>query len=165
MSTVLSKNPTPNALRTRRWRERHREKSREYQRLYQQKLRQDPEHRAKEAAKLRERYAANPEYHRARALRWAKENPAKACAQANLRRARLAGAEGSYTAEEFAAVCEAHGNLCAYCGEERPLCADHVIPITRGGSNYIENIVPACRSCNSRKGARTADEYLALKAA
>lgn len=30
----------------------------------------------------------------------------------------------------------------------------------RGGSNDISNIVPACRSCNSRKGARTIDEFL-----
>lgn len=48
---------------------------------------------------------------------------------------------------------------------ETRLTADRVIPLSRGGSNFIENIVPACGSCNSRKGTRTADEFIALAAA
>lgn len=46
---------------------------------------------------------------------------------------------------------------CAYCGwqmtyEESTL--DHVIPLSKGGSNTIENIVLACRPCNEFKGDR-----------
>ena len=53
-----------------------------------------------------------------------------------------------------------HYGCCAYCGESKPLTRDHKIPITRGGTDDITNIVPACMRCNSRKGTRTAREYL-----
>lgn len=42
---------------------------------------------------------------------------------------------------------------CAYCGSaDKSLCQDHVTPVTRGGLYTSGNIVPACKSCNSRKG-------------
>lgn len=43
---------------------------------------------------------------------------------------------------------------CAYCGTGTydGLGIDHVIPVSRGGANVIENVVPCCRSCNSKKG-------------
>ena len=44
---------------------------------------------------------------------------------------------------------------CQYCGEEfvtRELTFDHVIPRSKGGKTSWENIVAACRCCNTRKG-------------
>jgi 5-methylcytosine-specific restriction endonuclease McrA len=51
-------------------------------------------------------------------------------------------------------VLERDGWRCAYCG--RPAEAvDHVVPASRGGDFYDpDNLVAACRSCNSRKGDR-----------
>ena|SRR3990167_8649604 len=47
------------------------------------------------------------------------------------------------------------GQCCAYCGRRmKRLTQDHVIPISRGGWHFSGNIVPACQSCNSRKGVR-----------
>lgn len=43
------------------------------------------------------------------------------------------------------------GDVCAYCGCTDDLQIEHVMPIARGGAHVIENIVPACRECNSAK--------------
>ena len=43
---------------------------------------------------------------------------------------------------------------CAYCGFSGGVTVDHVIPISRGGTNDRKNIVPACSKCNSSKRDR-----------
>ena len=49
---------------------------------------------------------------------------------------------------------------CCYCGSSNDLTVDHLIPTKRGGANAGDNLVWACRSCNSSKGARDALEWL-----
>ncbi len=47
------------------------------------------------------------------------------------------------------------GNRCAYCGRRmKRLTQDHVTPVSKGGWHFSGNIVPACQSCNSSKGAK-----------
>ena len=43
---------------------------------------------------------------------------------------------------------------CYYCGATKKLCMDHLIPKLRGGPDAADNLVWACRSCNSSKGAK-----------
>ena len=43
---------------------------------------------------------------------------------------------------------------CYYCGSETNLCADHLIPRMRGGPDASDNLIWACRSCNSSKGGK-----------
>jgi 5-methylcytosine-specific restriction endonuclease McrA len=51
-----------------------------------------------------------------------------------------------------------YGFRCAYCGihkDDTPegyLTRDHIIPISEGGTDEIDNIAPACYSCNTTKG-------------
>ncbi len=52
---------------------------------------------------------------------------------------------------------------CCYCGSRDYLSADHLIPTKRGGANTGDNLVWACRSCNSSKCARDALEWLKEK--
>lgn len=50
------------------------------------------------------------------------------------------------------------GHRCRYCRSRSHLSVDHLIARSRGGLDEMRNLVTACRSCNSRKGARTPDE-------
>jgi 5-methylcytosine-specific restriction endonuclease McrA len=50
------------------------------------------------------------------------------------------------------------GYLCQYCGADRDLTMDHVHPRSRQGKSSWDNLVTACRNCNSRKGDLTPEE-------
>jgi|HubBroStandDraft_4_1064222.scaffolds.fasta_scaffold31514_2 5-methylcytosine-specific restriction endonuclease McrA len=60
--------------------------------------------------------------------------------------------------EDLEALIDGFDGRCAYCGD--PACSfDHVIPIAKGGEDRIENLLPACRPCNSSKKDKTLDEW------
>ncbi len=40
---------------------------------------------------------------------------------------------------------------CAYCGSDQELTIDHVIPQSKGGSDFTTNVICCCRSCNQSK--------------
>lgn len=50
---------------------------------------------------------------------------------------------------------------CFYCGDEFAATVDHLVPRALGGTDDQWNLVSACHRCNSRKGNRTADEFIA----
>lgn len=52
------------------------------------------------------------------------------------------------------AVFERDAYRCVYCGDYKGLSADHVIPESKGGSTTLDNLVAACRKCNSKKGTK-----------
>lgn len=106
--------------------------------------------------------AANPEKHKASVAAWAAKNPEALATYKSRRRARKAGNGGSHTTEQRRIKFDELGNRCFYCGIAGPMTIDHQTPLSRGGTDDIDNIVPACRSCNSRKGTKTADEYAAI---
>jgi len=70
-------------------------------------------------------------------------------------RARLHKVAGRITIHDIRAIFDA-GSMCHYCNGSYLLGLDHVVPMSNGGFNIRENIVVACRSCNSSKwqGAR-----------
>ncbi len=101
----------------------------------------------------------------ARSKKWAENNPEKV-RQAkinNLRRRRAARhtSRGHFTVEEFKELCARYGNKCLACGDtEAVLDADHVVPLTKGGSDSINNIQPLCGSCNRKKFVNIIDYRL-----
>jgi hypothetical protein len=53
-----------------------------------------------------------------------------------------------------------NGFVCSYCGCEMDLVSDdhqvsvdHVVPLVRGGTNDIANLVLCCRHCNTQKAS------------
>lgn len=57
-----------------------------------------------------------------------------------------------FTPDQWQQTLEDYGYHCAYCGgSDDNLTQDHVIPISKGGNHTASNIVPACKSCNSKK--------------
>lgn len=65
------------------------------------------------------------------------------------------------TPEQWKEIKNRHNNQCVFCRlHSFYLTQDHKIPLSRGGSNSASNIVPACKSCNSRKSTKTYSEYL-----
>jgi 5-methylcytosine-specific restriction endonuclease McrA len=60
-------------------------------------------------------------------------------------------ADNDLTTTQWALIRAAWGG-CAYCGSaDAALQRDCVLPLSRGGRYTVENIVPACRSCNASK--------------
>ena len=68
---------------------------------------------------------------------------------------------GSLYKDEREKICSA--GFCAYCGATDNLSLDHLIPRLRGGEDASDNLVTACRSCNSSKGARDVLEWCFIK--
>jgi len=99
------------------------------------------------------------------------ERPPVRTRRENMLRAR---AQGTHTAAEWIAQLKRQNGKCYYCGGcvqrpalirrrwvlvSDPLVKDHKVPVVRGGSDRIDNIVGACDPCNRRKGTMTAAEY------
>lgn len=103
---------------------------------------------------------AHREEARARTAEWRRRNPSATKTYAAARRTRKTEAGGSFTSAEWAALKARYGNQCLCCGvseEYVPLAADHVIPVSKGGSSDISNIQPLCKSCNSQKYTKAID--------
>ena len=78
-------------------------------------------------------------------------------ARRNLRRYQAALAtDHPLLSAEWGQILREHRYQCFYCkkGLKAGLTMDHVIPLAKGGRHVKENIVPACRSCNSKKGSK-----------
>ena len=67
------------------------------------------------------------------------------------RKRRMDAADNDLTPAQWLQIRAAWPG-CAYCGAIGvPLQRDCVLPLSRGGRYTLENIVPACRSCNASK--------------
>lgn len=112
------------------------------------------------AKQISKRRKKNIEKQREQLRRWQRNNRERVRMDSRNRRALLFGNRGSFTAEEWQALCEMFGSKCLSCGESgevKTLTVDHVVPLSKGGINSIENIQPLCGSCNSSKGTRIID--------
>ena len=85
---------------------------------------------------------------------WILEHPWKRAEYKRTRRNREYGADGSHTEQEWLSVKAMFNFTCPCCLQKEPaikLTEDHITPLSKGGSDHIENIQPLCGPCNSFK--------------
>lgn len=136
------------------WQKENREKHREYQRKY----------REANVEKVREFVKSwitkFPEKYRESVRKSSRKNQDKRTALQNNRRFRQIENGGKITREEWKELKERYGHTCLRCKRKEPeikLTLDHVLPLSLGGKNFIENAQPLCLSCNSSKGGKHID--------
>ncbi|HET6731297.1 HNH endonuclease [Mycobacterium sp.] len=78
-------------------------------------------------------------------------NRSRRARAARRRHRRVKAVVNDLSIEQWEAL-KAAWNGCAYCGAtDRPLQRDCVMAISRGGRYTVDNVVPACASCNTSK--------------
>ena len=114
-----------------------------------------------------EYYNKNKDYYSNAEKEWRKKNPIQRRIINGRNRSKDSNSK-TLNKDEWIATINYFDNKCAYCGmtidehKERygqVLNQDHLIPLSRGGSYSMNNIVPVCKSCNSKKSNKTFDEW------
>lgn len=99
------------------------------------------------------RYAASPKGRAAQRRNCRTEaGRARLARSAHKRRSLLENCISTLTADEWTTIQLMQRGRCHYCRKVKTLTMDHVIPMSQGGHHVKENIVGACRPCNTRKG-------------
>jgi 5-methylcytosine-specific restriction endonuclease McrA len=91
---------------------------------------------------------------RAYSRNYAKAHPEQRVAAEARRRGRKNGALTSdLTHAQWLEIQAAQDHRCWYCGKrcKGKLTQDHIIPLSKGGSHTLHNVIGACRACNSKK--------------
>ena len=119
------------------------------------------ESKKRKAERLRAYRLANKERIQESRRAWRNANREKVRALVRHRKALKRNATGTHTAGDVERQRIAQRGKCYYCGVKvgDAYHADHVVPLSRGGSDGPENIVIACAKCNQSKSDRLPHEW------
>ena len=143
----------------RSYRKKHKEKKAIYEKSYK---REHKEELAAQAIRYRnehkEEIKAYLEKHKERISTrfsiYAKANRDQMNAYKQARKAKERKLTHTLTREQWQEIKNNFDNKCAYCGKAKTLEQEHFYPVTLGGEYATSNIIPACKNCNSSKGAK-----------
>ena len=108
-------------------------------------------------AKHKKDYLINKEVYRKKNSEWGKNNRLKTRERTRRRRFRLQEVPVFFISnKEFKKL---YTSNCFYCKSQNEITIDHIIPISRGGTHGIGNLVSCCKSCNSSKNNKTIMEW------
>lgn len=131
-----------------------------------------PELSAKATAHKKAKYSNDPEYrkqHSASQRRWNEKLKSTPEGLRRLRdivniskhnrrvRIKESGSPVTLNQKQWDELCRRYDYRCLCCGEHKPLEIDHIVPISKGGTNTIDNVQPLCRECNQKKRTQTID--------
>jgi 5-methylcytosine-specific restriction endonuclease McrA len=150
------------AIATRRaWLEANKERDAATRRAYREA------NKERIAAARRAWWEANKERNAAAGRAWYAANREHNIADVHAHRAHKCGAVGHFTEHDIERLRVAQSGKCA-----APRCdmllvksgtVNHIVPMSRGGSNWPDNIQLLCESCNHRKSKRTMQEWLSAE--
>ena len=106
--------------------------------------------------KSRAWHAKNKDRHRALNKRWHAANPEARRIHQSKRRARRKACAGNFTPAQIRELFAKQREKCVFCliSIKQSYHIDHIMPLSRGGSNGIGNIQLLCPICNQRKYAK-----------
>lgn len=177
MRTWRARHPETALANSRKWTERNRQKTRDCAKAYYHA------HKKQINKRRRAERKANPEKFRARdrkrkrrynpesrknhyeknkkrltreVMAYRRSHPEIQRTANSRRRARLLSG-GRHTTAQWLEKLSKIGMKCVYCHKKltfKTLTKDHVIPLSKGGTDDIENVVPSCLRCNQTKSAK-----------
>jgi len=66
---------------------------------------------------------------------------------------------GEITVKTWNSILKSYKHKCVYCGSKENLELEHLLPVSKGGTNARKNLAPACSTCNRKKGNKTVYEF------
>jgi 5-methylcytosine-specific restriction endonuclease McrA len=107
-------------------------------------------------------YAENSDRRREVAKIWRDNNPEKVKAIIHKRRALESNAEGYFLPSDIKRIMEMQRSKCAICRRsiKNKYHIDHIMPLSRGGTNWPHNLQLLCPSCNVRKSTKDPIQYM-----
>lgn len=110
-------------------------------------------------------YATHPERHREYSRKHYYKHREQERARGHNARAKRAAIKGRYRARDIRILYIRQKGKCAYCDCElnRKFHIDHIVPLSRGGSNYRSNLALACAHCNLSKHDKLVSEWIKVR--
>lgn len=105
----------------------------------------------------------------ARNNRYNEAHPEKKRARTEKRRRLSKLAEGTFSERDLKQLYEDQEGRCAYCGQsiywtiKNDVHVDHIHPLSRGGSNWPNNLALSCANCNLSKNDKTIEEWIKVR--
>ena len=92
---------------------------------------------------------------------WRAQNPEVVANSKRSYRARKKGAVGKHTQADIDTIMEMQKGKCAYCRTaiRKKYAVDHIVALTKGGTNWPTNLQLVCTPCNSRKRNKDAIDF------